>query len=585
MLVPRLMLLALLLIPATLSQAQPIFAKRMVVKAKEPTVDQLALDTKALESANLSADKPESLIAYLKQRTLSDSDLQKIQNVIKSMGDEQFEERVKASLTAEKFGPAAIGPLRTAAQGDPDPEVAFRAGETLKRIEKVSHAAIASAVARALAKTKSPDAVAAMLGFFPMADTTGVEDDLHAAIAILAIRDGVIDPAILTALEDKLPARRATSAIALLEACVGNPKLSADAAKKVKVALAKETDGETKFSVGFTLATVTRDVDAVAELITSIPDLSRGRIWQAEDFLIQLAGKNAPKTKMGPLKPDLEKARDSWRKWWDGAKGTTDFSKLDFKPTTTGRIALMTMDQSGWGNGWLAEFGPDMRRRWRMAGINAPADFQFLPNGRVLILEQNYSRITERTLNGAIVFTFNPPPGQPVGMQRLPNGHTLVACRQMAVEYNEKWEEKNKYARPNNNDILAVGRYENGPTIVLTTNPGKLIRLDEKWKELPNPVNLTNNPFYQPRMELLPNDRVLVTEQNRVAEYDMKSDKKEPVWFVNVNSPTSVQRFSNGNTLIVDTGSNAVKEYTPEKEVVWTHSVTDGMRLVRAERR
>ena len=584
MFVSRLMLLALLFGWATLSQAQPVF-KRMLVKAKEPTADQLALDTKALESANLSADKPETMIAYLKQRTLSDSDLQKIQNVIKNMGDEQFEERVKASLTAEKFGPAAIGPLRTAAQGDPDPEIAFRAGETLKRIEKVPHTAIASAVARALGKTKSPDAVAAMLGFLPMADSTGVEDDLHAAIAILAIREGVTDPAILAALEDKLPSRRATAAIAWLEASAGNPQLSADAAKKVKVALAKETDGETKFSVGFTLATVTRDVDAVAELITSIPDLSRGRIWQAEDFLIQLAGKNAPKTKMGPLKPDLEKARDSWRKWWDGAKGTTDFSKLDFKPTTTGRIALMTMDQSGWGNGWLAEFGPDMRRRWRMSGINAPADFQFLPNGRVLILEQNYSRITERTLNGAIVFTFNPPPGQPVGMQRLPNGHTLVACRQMAIEYNEKWEEKNKYARPNNNDILAVSRYENGPTIVLTTNPGKLIRLDEKWKELPNPVNLTNNPFYQPRIELLPNDRVLVTEQNRVAEYDLKSDKKEPVWFVNVNSPTSVQRFSNGNTLIVDTGSNSVKEYTPEKDVVWTYSITDGMRLVRAERR
>jgi len=585
MFVSRLMLLGLLFAWGTVSQAQIVFAKRMLVKANEPTADQRTLDTKSLESVNLSADKPDTLVAYLKQRTLSDSDLLKIQNVIKSMGDEQFEERVKASITAEKFGPAAIGPLRTAAQGDTDPEVAFRAGETLKRIEKVSHAAIASAVARALAKTKSPDAIAAMLGFLPMADNTVVEDDLHTAIAILAIRDGVIDPGILAALEDKLPIRRATAAIALLEASVGNPQLSTDAAKKVKIALAKETDGETKFSVGFTLATVTRDVDAVAELITSIPDLSRGRIWQAEDFLIQLAGKNAPKTKMGPLKPDLEKARDSWRKWWDGAKGTTDYSKLDFKPTTTGRIALMTMDPSGWGNGWLAELGPDLRRRWRMPGILAPADYQFLPNGRVLILEQNYSRITERTLNGAIVFTFNPPPGQPVGMQRLPNGHTLVACRQMAIEYNEKWEEKNKYARPNNNDILAVARSDNGQTIVLTTNPGKLIRLDDKWKELPNPVNLATNPFYQPRMELLPNDRVLVTEQNRIAEYDMKSDKKDPVWFVNVNSPTSVQRFSNGNTLIVDAGSNSAKEYTPEKEVVWTYTITDGMRLVRAERR
>jgi len=93
-------------------------------------------DEKALEAAGLKSDDTAGLLNYLRQRTLSDTDLTKIQAVIRRLGADDFEERLKAAREVESFGPAAVGPLRTASQSDPDYEVLYRAGECLKRMGK-----------------------------------------------------------------------------------------------------------------------------------------------------------------------------------------------------------------------------------------------------------------------------------------------------------------------------------------------------------------------------------------------------------------------------------------------------------------
>ena len=104
-------------------------------------------------------------------------DQNRIGEVIKKFGADDFEERVKATEEVERFGPAAIGPLKTA-ETNSDPEVAYRARQALKRMEKVPHSAVAAAAVRAVVKLKPKDGAAVLIGFLPMADTEEVADDI-----------------------------------------------------------------------------------------------------------------------------------------------------------------------------------------------------------------------------------------------------------------------------------------------------------------------------------------------------------------------------------------------------------------------
>jgi hypothetical protein len=238
--------------------------------------------------------------------------------------------------------------------------------------------------------------------------------------------------------------------------------------------------------------------------------------------------------------------------------------------------------QGGFGNTRISELGPDLKERWAIRGLNYPADCQVLPNGRVLVMLQNPSQLTERDQSGQILVT-RILPGPPVGFQQLENGHTLIAFRHMVAEFDTDWNQTLLYGR-NQADILAAYRLPSGETLVLCQNPSSIIRLDVQGKELPNAAVRIGQPAPQAQMHVLSDDRVLVAERNRVVEYDLRSPDKKEVWMIPANNPTSIQRLSNGNTLVVETNNN-VREIAPDGEVVWSYSPLDGTRVMRAERR
>src|SRR5581483_10979363 len=209
--------------------------------------------------ASLKADDPQGLLDYIRQRTLSDADLSKIQAVIRRLGSEDFQERQRAAVEVERFGPAAVGPLRTAAHGDPDYEVAYRASECLKRMEKVPHAAVAAAAVRALGKLRPPGTAPVLLAFLPLADDEAVADDIRATLTAVAVHDGKADPALVAALTDPVAARRAAAAVALIEGGSPGERIRVkDAYPKVREAVKAEKDIETKFQVLYAMLTVAR---------------------------------------------------------------------------------------------------------------------------------------------------------------------------------------------------------------------------------------------------------------------------------------------------------------------------------------
>ena len=139
-------------VPAAGKQAVKVGAAKGTLTA-EPTVS----DEEALKLAGLSADDGPRLVEYLKQRTLSDADRGKITAIIKRFGADDFEDRLKATQEIELYGPAAVGPLKTA-ERDSDPEIAYRAKAALKRMAKIPHSTVAAAAVRAIVKLKPPGA-------------------------------------------------------------------------------------------------------------------------------------------------------------------------------------------------------------------------------------------------------------------------------------------------------------------------------------------------------------------------------------------------------------------------------------------
>src|SRR5690349_15738483 len=68
--------------------------KQPVTKTKaEPTLS----DAEALKKADLTPTDGPKLLAYLRQRTLSDSDQARIAEIIARFGADDFEDRVKAT--------------------------------------------------------------------------------------------------------------------------------------------------------------------------------------------------------------------------------------------------------------------------------------------------------------------------------------------------------------------------------------------------------------------------------------------------------------------------------------------------------
>jgi hypothetical protein len=83
---------------------------------------------------------------------------------------------------------------------------------------------------------------------------------------------------------------------------------------------------------------------------------------------------------------------------------------------------------------------------------------------------------------------------------------------------------------------------------------------------------------YWAGLDVLSPTRVLVTQANAVADFDLTTGKAVG-WSANVTSPTSVQRLPNGNTLVnsmqqrtvmeIDREGNTKWEYQPEQARPW----------------
>jgi hypothetical protein len=527
-------------------------------------------DEETLQKAGLAADGP-ALLHYFRQRLVSDAERGRILALIARLGDDSFRERQKASAELESIGISAIGLLRQA-EGNPDAEIARRAEQCRQRIERVPSSAVSAAAARTLARLKARGAAELLLAYLPSADDELVADEVRGAVAALAAPDGRPDPALLHALADPMALRRGAAA----EALVRCGSVEARAAARPLLA---DRDPDVRLRVALALVTVARDREAVPALIDLLGELPQTQGWRAEEVLCRLAGDDAPKLSLGSDEAARKACRDAWKDWWGRQGAGVDLARLDQAPRMLGYTLLVEMDTRGVG-GRVRELGPDRAQRWHIDGLQLPLDAQVLPGNRVLIAEYGGRQVTERDLQGHTLWTKRTPM-PPVTCRRLPDGATFIATRSQIFETDREGRRDTVIVNRPVSDIVGAARSRTGQVAFLT-NTGSCVRLDEKGKEVRTFSTAGTQLSYYSAVEFLPDDRILVTLQDRVAEYDADGKK---VWEARVIRPTSVERLPNGNTLVAALGSGNVQELDRDGRTAWEYKPEDGSRPLRARRR
>lgn len=488
----------------------------------------------------LDSEKP-ALLEELTRRTLTNDLRAKALTLIQQLGDDDFDVREKATAELQGLGQAMLSMLRQNLN-HPDVEVRARVLSILGTLEKDKAVPLSPVVPRLVALRKPLGAAAALLGYLPFAEDLALQDEVLSALIAVAVREGVADPALVKALQDTLPIRRAAAAEALW--------LSGDESMRPTVRkLLLDADPYVRMRVAVAMAR-TREIEAVPVVIASLFDLPPEQSRHAEEYLLWIAGDRGPQATVAADVASRTKARDEWLKWWDTHRAT-----IDLAPSPTllasrhlGYTLLVFLE-----TGRVVEVGRDGKPRWEMAGFNYPYDAQMVANDRVLVAENSGGRVLERTIKGDIIW--QKAIHNTVNCQRLANGNTFIATRNQLVEVDKNGKDVFVYNRPQG-DINAARKTRDGQ-IMMATTTGSLIRMDAKAsKELKSVVV---GQITVGGMEVLPNGRLLLAHYNnaKVVEYDLEG---RVVWQATVNSPTSAFRLPNGNTLVSTGRNNSVVE-------------------------
>jgi hypothetical protein len=501
-------------------------------------------DEQALRSAGLSADGA-SLLAAVRKHTLTTETRENVDGLIARLGVDSFAEREKASKQLFALGRVTLLQLREASKHH-DPEIARRAKSLIERIEQEPAHHLPAVALRLLAVRKPPGAVEALLDYLPYADDEDLAEEVQQSLAALARRDGKPEPALRRVLDDprKAPAIR------------------------MRVALALAMAGER---------------EAVPVLIELLAVLPAEQANQVEETLFQLAGDTAPEMPKGAETNDKKEHRDAWAAWWKNNAGRVDPSRLR---ANSGLGYTLICDN---GNDRVFEIDRHGKQIWSVGGLENPIDAAVLPGNRVLIAEYRGDRVTERDHNSKILWQMKV--SQPQSVQRLPNGHTLIASNDngkptaKVVEVDRAGKEISSIHLPTS--ILAAYRWPQGDTACKTYD-GQCRIFGPAGKQL-KAFAVGRNKNVSGGLDLRSNGHILITRQEtaEVVEFD-----REGRLLLQLKTPNAIMAslLPNGHILVAccrgaPSNRNASRVYEMDRggKIVWEYKGTGN--FIRARRR
>jgi hypothetical protein len=527
--------------------------------------DEVGADEELLRSAGLATDGA-VLLDFIRKRTPRDADRARIEELVRQLGDDEFAARQKASQALVALGAVARKALQEATRSD-DPEVARRARDCLRRLDKVEAPEVLAAAARLLGRRAPAGAVRALLDYLPFAEGE-VTDEVIQAVAAAGVRDGKAGPELTRALGDKLALRRAAAGAALARA---GPAHRAAVRK-----LLRDADATVRQRVALALVEA-REKEALPVLIALLTELPGEEAVRVEEALLAVAGDKAPETALRPDTADRRKARAAWEAWWKERGDKIDLAAVELSRRLLGYTLVVQYERSVT-NGRVVEYDRGGHKRWEITGLNYAISAQALPGGRVLIAEYTGRVVTERNTKGEVLWRHDAR-DYVLAAQRLRNGNTLIATRTRVYEVDRAGREVLTLA-PAAGGVASACKLRGGHTGVLTQT-GQFLRFDASGKQvksftLGRPLTI-GNPI-----QALPNDHIVVAlyVENKVAEFD--ADGRE-VWQVPARRPSSVYRLPNGHTLVTSRLNQVITELDRKGQVVAT--LNAGGRVLCASRR
>jgi HEAT repeat protein len=324
----------------------------------------------SLRAAGLSTDGP-ALLDFFRKRMQTEVQPDQLRSLVQQLGDAAPAVWEKAQAELVSRGSVAIPFLRQAVKEPDDAALSRRARYCLQLIESVPTPpgqpatagpyplnspgypyampnpgvalppSLPVAAARLVARRQPPAAVEVLLGYLPFADDGGVLDEVKTAIASLALKDGRPDPALVRALEDPVALRRVTAAEVLCQTAYGEPRASLHK-------LLQDPKPMVRLRVALVLADLA-DGDAIPVLIALLTELPASETGLAEDYLLSLAGDQAPQVANGTDAAARQKAREAWAAWWKGQDGSALLKELNRRtlPDADRTRALSLIKQLG----------------------------------------------------------------------------------------------------------------------------------------------------------------------------------------------------------------------------------------------
>jgi hypothetical protein len=542
-----------------------------------PAADTTAADESTLRSVGVGIDGP-SLLKYFRDRTFAEANPQRMAILIGQLGNESFATREKAFGEILEMGAAALFALRQA-DNQRDTEVKRRAAELRHRLEEKADPAVQAATARLIGLRKPASAAATLLDYLPFAADDGVVEELRKALTAVALRDGKPEPAVVKGLADKVTLRRSAAGEALARAG------SSDQLGAVRPLL-KDADPLVRARVALALVT-RKERAAVPVLIDTFAQLPPEQLWPAEELLVGLAGDQAPQVSLGTEETTRKRCRDAWHAWWQQNQGKVDLARLDLPRPLLGYTLLVQFNVNrivggqrfpAVGQVMELDGAKTPHARWAFEIPTYPVAAQVVAADRVLVAEYQGARVTERDFKGNVKWE-KQVGGNPIDVQRLPNGNTFVVMQNRLLELDRQGKEVFNLQRAH--DIFRARKLRGGD-VVFITNVGTLTRINGATQKQVKSFGVGQVGNLFGNFEVLANGNVIVPQyhNNQIVEFNADG---QSIWSAHVPWPTSVTRLANGHTLVASQNNRRVVELDRNGREIWSHNA-EGM-VFQASRR
>jgi HEAT repeat protein len=531
------------------------------VWAQEPDPDEDRLREEGIGTDNAS------LVAYLRSAAAREGDLLRLEALIRQLGSASFKERTRASKRIVAIGYSALEGLR---QGEKsaDKEIARGARDCMEQISTQKQTGgIAASVARLIVRRKPSGAVQALLTYVPYVDDEICEEEIWYALDTLCARCQTGHPPLVAALQDPLPGRRAVAGCII--GYLGTPDEKASARNLLgdPIPLVRLRTSQGLLAGG--------DKHAIPTLIDLLDNAPIGIAWQAEELLRCIPEVRPPDALIRAGSADERRTcRAAWKQWWRRVASSLNLNGTSHAFHRPGLLLVcdgLPEGADGGGRVWLC--GQDGRPRWGLKDLSGLVDAHLLSQGTVLLAEAEAQRISERDVNGTILWQATDVPRSVLRCGRHVNGNTWMAgtggfVREVTRAHEEVYARELSIDR-GNVEIAHIAPDGRVTCVVATGSRTLLCEADTRTGRLLRRTAVTGFFGSLGQLEALGHGHVLLVSSSGVTEIDSKGEGKRVICAL-LTKTSCAHRLHNGNTLIAGgTDPAMILEIEPGGKIVW----------------